>query len=176
MSFGFSQTDCQRIARAVKQSEQQSTPVTPRSAVPGGAAQPQWIVGGVLAGSLTQGGSQTLNMDGGVTVVVYDALLQSGQALASGTKVVGTYDAYSGKYYATSWTTSKWPIIRGTLTSSLSQGSSATMDEAVTSQEFTVNDWMLGSGESISSGLKIIAMLDLNDGNYYVVAAECEAS
>lgn len=53
---------------------------------------------GTLAGTLSFGGSATMNIAGGGTVTVYDWLLSSGQTVASGIQVTVFLDA-DGKYY-----------------------------------------------------------------------------
>lgn len=75
-------------------------------------------------------------------------------------------------------------IMIGKLDGSLSDGSSATMSEwqrnsGDTAWEdstinHTVYDWLLGSGESISSGKKVVAARVRRGGKLVVIAAECE--
>lgn len=91
-----------------------------------------------------------------------------------------------------SGTGDKWCIIRmndpgpealyGKLDAALSAGSSATMSIwwhngtvlADTTENVTVYDWLLGSGESIDSATKVIATMNQYDNRYYVTAAECD--
>jgi hypothetical protein len=70
-------------------------------------------------------------------------------------------------------------IKRGVLDGALSQGGSATMSvwdwngsaEDDTTEDITVRDWMLKSGQSISAGKKCVAILF--GSRWYVIAAEC---
>ncbi len=72
-------------------------------------------------------------------------------------------------------------IIRGKLAGTLSAGLSATLNvwgwngsaEAATGKTLTVYDWLLMSGQTIASGKKVTATLDIGSNRYYVIAAEC---
>ncbi len=64
--------------------------------------------------------------------------------------------------------------LRGTLTSTLNFGSSATMTIAGTSTSITVYDWLLSSGQSVASGIQVTVFFDsAAAGLYYVDGAQC---
>jgi len=72
-------------------------------------------------------------------------------------------------------------VLRGKLDGTLNKDSSATMSvwryngsaEADTSENVTVYDWMLKTGQTIASGKKVVAEFFLDSGRWYVIAAEC---
>lgn len=107
----FEESSAKRIKEAVRRVE--NSPLLTPSDARRRNNQPfvRWIIRGKLAGSLSQGGTATLNVwhwngstdvASGETLTVYDWLLKSGAtAIASGKKVVCELDIASGRYYVT---------------------------------------------------------------------------
>jgi hypothetical protein len=56
------------------------------------------IIRGTLDGELTPGGSETITKEGGGTETVHDYLLQTGQSIAAGKKIIASLDE-DGLYY-----------------------------------------------------------------------------
>ncbi|MGB0889601.1 MAG: hypothetical protein ACPGWS_04895 [Solirubrobacterales bacterium] len=83
------------------------------------------------------------------------------------------------------WILPRRRIVIAKLTAVLNQGSSAAAnvwqrnsadtawEVSAEPESITVHDWMLGAGESISSGKKVVAEL-LPSGHWVVISAECE--
>lgn len=72
-------------------------------------------------------------------------------------------------------------FIRGKLDAQLSYQGSATLSiwwyngsaEADTTENVTVYDWLLSSGQTIASGKQVTAAWDARSGRYYVTGAQC---
>jgi hypothetical protein len=136
---------------------------------------------GRLDGPLNKDGSATMSVwrdngsidsDTGEDIVVHASLLGFGQRIASGMPVVAAYLADSNRWYIVG--VPPPGILRGTLTTTLSPGGSASMTVAGGGGTITVFDWLLQSGQTIANGSKVIVAGDLSDANYYVIAAACK--
>lgn len=104
----FSDKDAKRISDVVQRVERSPVAAARNQPQQSGIGAIRWMIRGKLAGTLSAGNSATLNVwawngtseaDTGETLTVWDWLLQSGDALTSGTKVMVSLDVQSRRYY-----------------------------------------------------------------------------